>query len=51
VRIPASGGRVLVQRPVRPMGVAVIGMLVEDQPQVRSPMISILSRSKIGFVW
>jgi hypothetical protein len=33
-RILASGGRVLVQRPVRPVGVVVIGALAEDQLEV-----------------
>ena len=30
----ASGGWVLVQRPVRPMGVVMVGILAEDQLQV-----------------
>jgi hypothetical protein len=33
-RTLASGGRVLVQRPVRPMGVVMVGVLGEDQLQV-----------------
>jgi len=33
-RVLASGGRVLVQRPVRPVAVVVIGVLAEDQLQV-----------------
>ena len=33
-RILAPGGRILVQRPVRPMRIEVIGVLAEDQPQV-----------------
>ena len=33
-RTLASGGRVLVQRPVRPMGVVMVGVLAEDQLQV-----------------
>ena len=31
-----SGGWVLLQRPVRPMDVVVVGVLAEDQPQVPS---------------
>ena len=34
MRTLASGGRVLVQRPVRPMGVVMVGVLAEDQLQV-----------------
>jgi hypothetical protein len=33
-RIGSLGGRVLVQRPVRPVGVVVIGVLIEEEPQV-----------------
>jgi hypothetical protein len=33
-RTLASGGWVLVQRPVRPMGVAMVDVLAEDQLQV-----------------
>jgi hypothetical protein len=33
-RILAPGGRLLVQGPVRPVAVIVIGVLVEDEPQV-----------------
>ena len=33
-RILAPGRRVLMQRPVRPVHVAVVGVLAEDQPQV-----------------
>ena len=32
-----SGGRILVQRPLRPMRVVVIGVLIEDQPQMPLP--------------
>ena len=28
------GGRILLQRPVRPMSVVMIGVLTKDQPQV-----------------
>jgi hypothetical protein len=35
-RTLASGGRVLVQRPVRPMSVVMVGILAEDQLQVPS---------------
>jgi hypothetical protein len=34
----------LVQRPVRPVGVVVVGVLAEDEPQMGSPAISIRSR-------
>jgi len=33
-RTLASGGRVLVQRPVRPMGVVMVGVLAENRLQV-----------------
>jgi hypothetical protein len=33
-RILAPGGWILVQRPVRPMRVVVIAVLIENQPQV-----------------
>jgi len=32
--MPASAGRVLVQRPVLPMAVKVIGVFTEDQPEM-----------------
>ena len=35
-RMHPPGGRVLLQRPVRPMDVVVVGVLAEDQPQVPS---------------
>jgi hypothetical protein len=43
-RILAPGGRILVQRPVRPTRIVVIGVLAEDQPQVPFAVISIRSR-------
>jgi len=30
----APGGRTLLQRPVRPMSVVMVGVLSQDQPQV-----------------
>jgi hypothetical protein len=33
-RILLPAGRVLVQRPVRPMGAVMVGVLAEDKPQV-----------------
>ena len=33
-RTRASGGRLFLRRPVRPMRIVVIGVLAEDQPQV-----------------
>jgi hypothetical protein len=39
-----AGGRPLLQRPVRAMQIAVIGVLVKDKPQVPFPVISIRSR-------
>jgi hypothetical protein len=38
------GGRVLPQRPVRPVGVVVVGVLAEARCRCRSPVISIRSR-------